>query len=66
MLFYEYFMNIFLNIYKIFMEYMKHLTLKKRRTRTKGMRTKGKRTKNNMKRRNSCKRRVTKGVMKGG
>ena len=48
------------------MEYMKHLTLKKRQTRTKV-----KRSKNNMKRTKSYrKRRVTKhgmkGVMKGG
>ena len=50
------------------MEYMKHLTLKKRCTRTNG-----KRTKNNMKRRKSCKghrktyhRKTYKRVMKGG
>ena len=48
------------------MEYMKQQTLKKRRTRTKVKRPLKKQTKNNMKRRNSCKKRVTKGGMKGG
>jgi hypothetical protein len=40
---------------------MKHLTLKKRRTRTKV-----RKTKNNMKRRRSYKKRVAKRIMKGG